>query len=172
MKRFLHGDWLGHPLHPILVHLPVGLWPAALIFDVLSVCGVGGNPMVRCAFWSIVLGIGGALGAAVPGYADWTDIGRDKPARSLGLYHLFLNLTALGIWFANAVVRLGSLDAAATPPLPLALSVLGTLILAAGVYFGMRMVYGQGTYVGWTALGKWRRIAQRGGANVPPEAGT
>ena len=30
LKDLLQGKWLGHPLHPALVHVPTGLWPAAL----------------------------------------------------------------------------------------------------------------------------------------------
>ena len=35
-KALLQGKWLGHPLHPALVHLPTGLFPAALLFDVIG----------------------------------------------------------------------------------------------------------------------------------------
>jgi hypothetical protein len=34
---FLKGKWLRHPLHPILVHVPMAIWPSALIFDLLDV---------------------------------------------------------------------------------------------------------------------------------------
>jgi hypothetical protein len=43
---FLKGTWLGRPLHPILVHVPMAMWPGALIFDVLcdgKIC-VGVHP--------------------------------------------------------------------------------------------------------------------------------
>ena len=43
----LKGTWLGHPLHPILAHIPMAMWPGALIFDLLSRCQVGGNAIVR-----------------------------------------------------------------------------------------------------------------------------
>src|SRR5207237_1206187 len=32
LLNFLKGKWLGHPLHPILVHVPMAMWPGALIF--------------------------------------------------------------------------------------------------------------------------------------------
>jgi hypothetical protein len=28
---FLKGKWLGHSLHPILAHVPMAMWPGALI---------------------------------------------------------------------------------------------------------------------------------------------
>ena len=57
LKAFLQGKWLGHPLHPALVHLPVGLFPAALLFDLLSRGGDGGNAIVQTSFYCIAVGL-------------------------------------------------------------------------------------------------------------------
>src|SRR4051794_7185718 len=35
LKDFLHGTWLGHPLHPVLVQVPVGAWTSAGVLDLL-----------------------------------------------------------------------------------------------------------------------------------------
>src|SRR5207249_3237877 len=58
---FLKGKWLGHPLHPILAHVPMAMWPGALIFDLLSQCPIGGNAMVRLSFYAIMFGLAAAL---------------------------------------------------------------------------------------------------------------
>jgi len=47
---FLKGKWRGHPLHPIVVHVPMAMWPGALIFDLLSQWNIAGNAMVRLLF--------------------------------------------------------------------------------------------------------------------------
>ena len=31
VKNFLHGVWLGHPLHPLLPDVPIGAWTAAVL---------------------------------------------------------------------------------------------------------------------------------------------
>src|ERR1043165_6683796 len=36
LKNFLHGVWLGHPLHPALTDVPIGAWFASLIFDIMG----------------------------------------------------------------------------------------------------------------------------------------
>ena len=41
----------GRPLHPMLVHFPVALYPTSLVFDVLSHLSEDGNPFVRLR-WS------------------------------------------------------------------------------------------------------------------------
>src|SRR5437667_9812970 len=74
LKDFLQGKWLGHPLHPALVHVPLGSFTAALLFDVLSRVGVGGNAMVQTSFYCIAVGVIVALLAAPAGLADWLDI--------------------------------------------------------------------------------------------------
>jgi hypothetical protein len=35
-KNFLHGTWLGEPLHVILTDVPIGAWTAAIVFDALD----------------------------------------------------------------------------------------------------------------------------------------
>ena len=35
LKDLLHGTWLGHPLHPVLVHVPVGTWLSAGLLDLV-----------------------------------------------------------------------------------------------------------------------------------------
>ena len=36
VKNFLHGTWLGHPLHPVLTDVPIGAWTAALALDAME----------------------------------------------------------------------------------------------------------------------------------------
>ena len=35
LKDLLHGTWLGHPLHPVLVQVPVGSWTSAGLLDAI-----------------------------------------------------------------------------------------------------------------------------------------
>src|SRR5262245_66674735 len=36
VRDFLHGTWLGHPLHPALTDVPLGAWTTALMLDAAS----------------------------------------------------------------------------------------------------------------------------------------
>lgn len=85
LMQFLHRNWFKHPLHPVLVKVPMALWPAALVFDLLSHVGGGGGPvLVHTAFWSILLWLVVALAAVAPGLADWSDVGRTSRRGSSG----------------------------------------------------------------------------------------
>jgi len=172
MKDFLQGKWFKHPLHPILVSLPTALWPAALVFDILSHTVSDGNVMVRTSFCAILFGLLGALLAAPTGLADWWDIKREKPAWKLGIYHLGLNITTTVVWLVNLLLRLGpNFDAAEVQPLPLALSAVGTVLLIAATYLGGLMVYDQGISIARHSKKKWRGIAVAAHARVPEEKG-
>jgi uncharacterized membrane protein len=169
LKRILQGRWLGHPLHPALVHLPAGLWPAALVFDVLSFTSLRGPATVLASFACIAGGLLGALLAAPTGLADWLDIKPDKPARKLGVYHLALNLIVTALFALNLLLRWDDVRIAdRASVLQLVLSIVGVVILAVSGYLGGRMAYDQGIGVARMSKEKWRRIAEAGHANLPP----
>jgi uncharacterized membrane protein len=171
MIDFLQGKWLKHPLHPALVHIPTSLWPAAFLFDLLSQFRAE-NIFVQLSFFAISLGLIVALLAIPTGYADWTEIRREKPAWKLGIIHMILNLMVSALWAINLWLRAGSFQTATSTPLGLvALSTLATLLLLVSGYLGGRMIYAYGISVARLSKTKWRRIAQEGGAAVPPEKG-
>ena len=172
MKQFLQGRWLGHPLHPFLVHLPTSLWPAALIFDILSNVSVGGNAMVQTSFYAILLGLLSALAAAPAGLADWLDIKPDKPARKIGLYHMSINLAVVAVQVVNVALRWGTFSTdSSVGALPLALSAVSVLSLIVSGYLGGLMIYDHGINVARLSKKKWRKIAEAGGARLPEAEG-
>ncbi|MGZ9235977.1 MAG: DUF2231 domain-containing protein [Anaerolineales bacterium] len=171
MIDFLQGKWLKHPLHPALVHIPTALWPAAFAFDLLSQFRTD-NAFVQLSFYGILLGLLVALLAIPTGYADWTDIRPEKPVWKLGLSHMILNCVVSVLWGINLALRIGSFQTETTIPLGLlGLSTLGTFLLLISGYLGGRMIYAYGINVARLSKKKWRKIAQEGGAAVPPEDG-
>ena len=171
IKDLLQGKWLGHPLHPALVHVPTGLWPAALILDLISFFGDGSMAVVRAAFWCVCGGILGALVAVPAGLADWWDIKPGKPARKLGWWHMGLNSVVLLIFIASLCTRWASgLHHDHVDWVSLALCLAGNAILFVSGYLGGRMVYEHGTGVARMSKKKWRKIAEAGGARVPAES--
>ena len=167
---FLKGKWLKHPLHPIIVHVPMAMWPGALIFDLLSQWQIGGNTMVRLSFYAIIFGLVASLLAVPTGLLDWTGIKKEKPAWKIGLYHMSLNLIVALLFAINLGLRLHTVrEATKVEGAPLLLSAIGTLLLVASAYLGGMMVYEYGISVARMSKKKWRKIAEAGGANVPPD---
>jgi nitrite reductase/ring-hydroxylating ferredoxin subunit len=96
VKDFLHGTWLGHPLHPVLVQVPVGSWISAGLLDAIP-------PMRPAATLLIGTGVAAAVPAAAAGAADWSEQG--PGVRRLGAVHAAANTVALGLYVGSLVAR-------------------------------------------------------------------
>jgi uncharacterized membrane protein len=170
IKGFLQGKWLGHPLHPALVHIPTALWPAALLFDLLSWTDLGGPIPVQISYYAIFTGLVVALVAAVTGLADWSDIKPDRPAKKIGLTHMVLNLTVAALFALNLWLRAQLPTSTDAVPLHLiGLTLLANLILMVSGYLGGRMVFNHGISVARHNKQALRRRAEAAGANLPAE---
>ena len=135
VQNALHGTWLGHPLHPSLVTLPIGGWTLAFALDTAETLGFDRDPwMARAADIALGAGSAGAVAAAATGLADWRQIhGRD---RRTGLVHAALNSTALALNLGSLALRRRGRRGAGR-----ALSGAGWLTMMAGAYLGGHLVY-------------------------------
>jgi uncharacterized membrane protein len=91
VRRLLGGDWLGHALHPSLTDLPLGLWTAAGVLDVL-----GGKRSRPASQRLVGLGVLAALPTAAAGWTEWHRT--DRPVQRVGVAHAALNLAAVGAY--------------------------------------------------------------------------
>src|SRR5438045_4184420 len=54
VRNFLHGTWLGHPLHPAITDVPLGAWTTAAVFDLYEFAsGHNGFPAVPTWPWKL-----------------------------------------------------------------------------------------------------------------------
>jgi nitrite reductase/ring-hydroxylating ferredoxin subunit/uncharacterized membrane protein len=148
MKDFLQGKPLGHPLHPLLVHFPVGLFTISLLFDLATQFVDAGNTGVRAAFYTMVAGLVMAMLAAIPGLVDWSDIRSDHPAKKPATTHMWLNISVVVLYVINVLTRVGELEDNGTGALSLVLSVAAFAILGVSGYLGGTVVYDDGVGVG------------------------
>src|SRR5687767_11464092 len=116
LKAFLQGKPFGHPLHPALVHFPVGLFLLSLTLDIVSYIWDNEAPvLVRASFYAMALGFGIGLLAILAGLADRSEIRLDHPARKTVNIHMTLNLIAMGLYGLNLLLRAGQRDLSPTP---------------------------------------------------------
>lgn len=173
IKDFLQGKWLHHPLHPALVHVPSGLFPAALLFDLLALAGNHPEVFRRCAFWCIAVGLIAALAAAPAGVADWWDIKRGKAAHQIGLVHMLMNVAVIVLMAISLYLRWRNPndfpgdDIAGPAPHAIALNAIANVVLFISGYLGGRMVFDKGTGVARMSKKKWQAIARAGHARLP-----
>lgn len=102
VKNFLHGTWIGHPLHVILTDVPIGAWTVAIAFDALDSMSARRQYSIA-ADTAVALGLVGAAGAAATGLTDWQDI--DPPARRIGLVHGLLDVASVVLFGSSLLVR-------------------------------------------------------------------
>jgi nitrite reductase/ring-hydroxylating ferredoxin subunit/uncharacterized membrane protein len=142
--KFLHGTWMGHPLHVVLTDVPIGSWTAAAILDLLEE-STGSRSVGRAADAAITVGLVGASAAAVTGLADWSKIGGGRPRR-IGLVHGLLNATATVCYLTSLCCRLGRARRAGRK-----LACLGYMISSVAAYLGGHLVYKEKLGVDHTA---------------------
>jgi nitrite reductase/ring-hydroxylating ferredoxin subunit len=96
LKDLLHGTWLGHTLHPVLVQVPVGSWLSAGVLDAIP-------PLRPAATVLIGTGVTAAVPAALSGAVDWSEQGAG--VRRLGAIHALANTAALGLYVGSLIAR-------------------------------------------------------------------
>jgi uncharacterized membrane protein len=134
----------GHPIHPMLVPLPMG----GFVFSLgsLVVYTVTRDPFwLTAAYWLSITGVAAGLLAAAFGLADWLGIPGDSRNKAIGAWHMAINLTLVGIFFVSWLLLGGFGGTSATPDatLPLLLQLVGIALLGASGWLGGEIVYGK-----------------------------
>ncbi len=165
--ELLHGGrWVGHPLHPALSDLPIGLWTGVMVLDAMD-----RDPAPRRGIDAAgILSAAGILAAgatALTGVTDWTV--SDEQDRRIGLLHGLLNTVALGLQGASLGTRMAGHRGTARVLGAASLTVTG----AAG-YLGGHLVFTKGVMVNrvaWaTGPRRWTRALQE--ADLPDDSPT
>jgi nitrite reductase/ring-hydroxylating ferredoxin subunit/uncharacterized membrane protein len=151
VKDLLSGTQLGHPVHPMLVAVPIGAWVSATVLDL-----VGGRSGREAARKLVGLGAVAALPTAAAGASDWSDtLGAE---RRVGLVHALGNYAALGVYGASYLARRRGRNG-----LGVALGLVGAGLVAASGYLGGHLSYAYGVGVDTTAFQagpqEWTEVA-------------
>ncbi|ORB25553.1 DUF2231 domain-containing protein [Mycolicibacterium parafortuitum] len=129
----LRGSWLGHPVHPLLIFLPLGSWMTAVLFDL----GFRDRTTARR-----LLGIG--LAATPPtawaGWADFPLLNREQ--RRVGLLHAIVNGAGIVLFALAYRAHRKERHRRAT-----VLTVVGLLVVSIGGALGGHLSYAQGAGV-------------------------
>lgn len=133
----------GHPIHPMLVPIPIGLWLFSFACDIIATRVAEPASWVTASEYAMVGGILGALAAALPGLVDLLSL-RGRPIQKTALKHMVLNLVVVALFAVNAWLRLqDSIDHGAS----LVLSAVSVALLGVSGWLGGKMVYEAGVAV-------------------------
>jgi len=137
-----------HPIHPVVVHFPLALLSASVLFDLLA-RRWRRESFQETGFYVLIAGLLGAVVAVVTGgLAEDAVKHRGVPHAALEVHetlayatlYFFIGLLALRLLMRWKLIR-------EMPLLYLVMGVVGILILAATGYFGGSLVYDYGAGV-------------------------
>lgn len=129
---------VGHPLHPILVTIPLGLWPFSVVADLIYMFGWGPEAWKMTALYCLGGGLIGAIPAIITGYIDFTGIRNDTAAR-VAKFHLWINVAVFAILSVDFVWRWRETG----PPFstgPVVLSIISILLLGISGWLGGELI--------------------------------
>src|SRR5688500_585201 len=110
-----------HPVHPLLIVLPVGLWVLSLFCDLLYLGGAEAEIWSRLALYTMVGGLAAAFTAvALPGFVA----------------HMNVTLVVVALYAVNIWLRLGDPSLA----IAIALSAIGVGMLAASSWLELQLL--------------------------------
>ncbi len=148
LKTFVHGTWLGHPLHPVITDIPLGAWTLAVLFDIIYLFR-GTHGWISAADVTIFVGLLAALGAAVTGYTDWNEtVDRE---RRVGIAHGLLNTVVIVIYLVSLIIRVTG----GSRGLAIVLALVGYVLVLTAAFLGGELVFSIGTGVNHHA---WQEV--------------
>jgi len=127
-----------HPIHPMLIVFPIGLWTFSFVCDIVYHAGTHNAFWKGMAFYTMFGGVVGALLAAVPGFIDYLSL-RNAQVRRIATIHMVLNLMVVALFIFNLGIRFNAL--AGNEVFPVVLSMIGIAILSVSGWLGGSLVY-------------------------------
>jgi len=131
--------FLGHPVHPMLIVIPLGLFVTTMIVDTIYL--FTRNPILPAvAFFNIAIGVVAGLVAAFFGMHDWMAIPLNTRARSIAGWHGLGNVAVVTMFGISWWLRSNVMNYMPTQ-LALILSYGGFLLGGVTAWLGGELVY-------------------------------
>ena len=166
LYAFLRSIGYAHPLHPALVHMPIGLLVGALVFA--SAAPFFTKPRLeRAAYYCLVLAFIFLFPTALLGYMDWQHFFAGG-----WIFEIKMKLALAAILFALVVLGLilGRRAGAATKRLMTVYGLAFLTVIALG-YYGGQLVYRRSTPVAPTIYQAGAEIYDNRCASCHPQGG-
>lgn len=131
-------NFLGHPVHPMLIVFPLGLLPTAVACDIIYL--LRNNPnWGHISYWLIAAGVISGVIAAVFGFVDWLALDRGTRAKRLGVWHLLANGSLLILFAISWWLRRAAPDHPTN--VAITLGIIGLVFGGFGGWLGGELVY-------------------------------
>jgi uncharacterized membrane protein len=137
----------GHPIHPMLIPFPIGLWITSFALDIWFYFERN-LTWIYASKFMIAAGCLGALAAAIPGIIDWWTL-KDRQVVRIANWHARLNIAALIVFLLSLYFRMGigAPLVGRRLTIPFLLSFLGVILITISGWLGGEMVFKHGVAV-------------------------
>jgi nitrite reductase/ring-hydroxylating ferredoxin subunit/uncharacterized membrane protein len=132
IRRFLHGTWMGHALHPAVIAAPIGAFATASVLDLAGELK-STRKYEPGADAAVGFGLACSTLAIASGLADWSKT--DGAPRRVGVLHAACNAAATSCYVASWLLRRGGERRAGAST-----GLLGLIFLSIGGWLGGRLV--------------------------------
>ena len=132
-----------HPLHPILVAIPIGLWIFSFTCQLIARFSGFPETWLIVAFYCAGGGMIGALLAAIPGFVDYFSL-TDPHLKRTATNHMIANFSGIVVW-ATAFYLM--MPGQAKFSAAFFVSLIGIGILGYAGWLGGDLVHGHGVAV-------------------------
>ncbi|HEY8490253.1 MAG TPA: DUF2231 domain-containing protein [Dehalococcoidia bacterium] len=95
----------GHPLHPMLITLPIGLFSWALVADIVYLLTDRDMTWYDISYWTGIAAVVTALVAALPGFGDYVTMALRSDGRGIATLHMLLNLSVVALFVVGAILQ-------------------------------------------------------------------
>jgi len=134
IKDLLNGRWLGHPLHAATTDIPIGLLLGVVALDIVGQPAAADIVLVGTIIFMVL--------SAVSGLADYSDT--SGMALTRATLHASIMVVTLVLLIVSAVMRAG---APVDRTVPIALSIIGFVLITIGAFVGGDVAYVFGNMV-------------------------
>jgi uncharacterized membrane protein len=130
-----------HPIHPALVVVPIGAWFASVVGDI-AYARTADVFWYQFAFYSMLIGLIGALTAAVFGFIDFFGVKMSEAGYRVARTHMILNLGIVAVYAFNLWLRWDNAALSGSRwTLAIALNILAFLVLGVSGWLGGELSY-------------------------------
>lgn len=143
-KLFSEFRLFGHPPHPILNHVPIGLLSVTILFDLAGLWSKM-DVFWTISYWNIVVALLAGIPTVAAGFSDYLIHAKRQRQDRLALTHMILMLSTLGVFVLSLIFRHAPIPPNDTSAYSaIGLDLFGTILLTIGGWFGGELVYGEG----------------------------
>lgn len=146
LERLLRGN-PGHPLHPPLTDLTIGMFALATALTVIGSLGLIEDKAGPAAWLALIGGLIIAVPTALSGFADWVLLEWGSAPWRTATWHLSLMLSAVTLFAVAAWLQHPGYEHGDVTTGGLIFALAGVAVLTAGGRLGGAVVFVHGTRV-------------------------